>query len=202
MRIAFALLAASFCAACSTAETVQFVAKNDQRAVVRDGQPALVSERRNSIVLVRPASRQFQKGTRPVFVVGLYNRSPTPQEFRVADIGVTQRVKGNDADLKVVTYEQLVSEEQTRQAIRAFGAGLAVVGNSMSAASAGYYSANSTVYGPRGTYQVHTTGYSPTAAAIAHRTPARRTRHWSRQPSSAVRPTWPCLSRPSSRTTR
>src|SRR5690348_2448010 len=37
----------------------------------------------------------------------------------------------------------------------------------MSAANAGYYRSNSTVYTPQGAYHVNTTGYSPTAAAIA-----------------------------------
>jgi hypothetical protein len=81
---------------------------------------------------------------------------------------VTQRVSGNDAALRVITYEELVSEEKTRQTIAAIGMGLSVVGNSMAASQAGYYNANSTVYSPRGgVYQVHTSGYSPAAAAIA-----------------------------------
>ncbi|MGB8511808.1 MAG: hypothetical protein WCE24_03280 [Pseudolabrys sp.] len=45
--------------------------------------------------------------------------------------------------------------------------GLAVAGTAISASQAGYYNANSTVYTPRGAYQVHTTGYSPAAASIA-----------------------------------
>ena len=81
---------------------------------------------------------------------------------------VMQHVNGNDAALKVITYEELVSEERTRQTLAAIGTGLAVAGNAMAASEAGYYHANSTVYAPRGgIYQVHTTGYSPTAAAIA-----------------------------------
>ena len=81
---------------------------------------------------------------------------------------MTQNVSGNDAALKVITYDELVSEERTRQTFAAIGAGLAVAGNSMAASQAGYYNANSMVHTPRGgIYQVHTTGYSPTAAAIA-----------------------------------
>jgi hypothetical protein len=118
--------------------------------------------------MVRPASRQFQIGGRPIFVVAISNLTNSPLEFRVANVEVTQVVNQQPTALKVVTYEDLVSEEQTRQVFRALGAGLAVAGNSMSAANAGYYSSNSTVYSPRGgTYQVSTTGYSPTAAAIA-----------------------------------
>ena len=69
--------------------------------------------------------------------------------------------------MKVITYEQLVQEERNRQIMSAVVVGLAAGANAASAANAGRYSSNSTVYTPRGTYQVHTTGYSPTVAAIA-----------------------------------
>jgi hypothetical protein len=78
---------------------------------------------------------------------------------------VTQNLNGNDAQLKVINYEELVSEEKTRQTLVAIGVGLAAAGNSMAAAQAGYYNAHSTVYTPRGN-QVQTTGYCPAAAAI------------------------------------
>ncbi len=168
MRTAFVgLLCAAFVSGCVTTETVQFQPKGDQQAVIRDGVPGLVSTRKDSIVIARPAARQFQIGGRPVFVLAVYNRGRTTQEFRVSNVSVTQLVNGNDAQLQVITYEQLVSEEKTRQVIAAIGVGLAAAGNSMSASQAGYYNANSTVFTPRGAYQVHTTGYSPATAAIA-----------------------------------
>lgn len=164
----FALLCAAAVAGCVTTETVQFQPKLDQQAITRDGVPGIVSTKKDSIVIARPAAREFQIGGRPVFVLAVYNRGRTPQEFRVSNVTVTQHVNGNDAALKVITYEELVSEEKTRQTLAAIGAGLAVAGNAMAASQAGYYHSNSTVYTPRGgAYQVHTTGYSPTAAAIA-----------------------------------
>jgi hypothetical protein len=167
MRI-FALMAlAILCSGCVTTESVQFHPSAEQRSLVRDGQPAIVSTKKNTIAILRPAARRFQIGGRPVFVLAIYNRSSTPQDFRVANVSVTQRLNGNDAPLKVITYEQLVNEEQTRQAFRAIGVGLAAAGNSMSVAQAGYYRSNSTVYTPHATYNVTTTGYSPAAAAIA-----------------------------------
>jgi roadblock/LC7 domain-containing protein len=87
---------------------------------------------------------------------------------------VTQNVNGNDAQFKVITYEELVSEEKTRQTFAAIGAGLAAAGNSMSAAHAGYYNANSTVFTPRGTYKVQTSGYSPAVAASRSQMPTHR----------------------------
>ena len=167
MRTMVAIAAAALCAGCVTTETVQFHAKPDQQAITRDGQAALVSQRKNSLVIVRPASRQFQIGSRPVFVVAIYNRTNSPEEFRVANVQVTQLVGGESAPVKVITYEMLVQEEKTRQVFAALATGVAAAGNAYSASRAGYYNSNSTVYTPRGTYQVQTTGYSPAAAAIA-----------------------------------
>lgn len=167
MRIVMVIATAALCAGCVTTETVQFRAQGDQQAMVRDGQPALVSQRKSSIVIARPASRQFQIGGRPVFVLAIYNRTGRPQDFRVADVQVTQTVHGESVPLKVITYEMLVQEEKTRQVFAAIGSGLAAGANAYSASQAGYYNANSTVHTPNGTYQVHTTGYSPTANAIA-----------------------------------
>jgi hypothetical protein len=101
------------------------------------------------------------------FVLAIFNRTGTPQDFRVANVQVTQVVHGEATPLKVITYEMLVKEEQTRQVFAAIGTGLSAGANSYSASRVGYYNANSTVHTPRGTYQVQTAGYSPTAAAIA-----------------------------------
>jgi hypothetical protein len=166
-RFWLVVAAAAFCAGCVTTETVEFKPKADQQTLVRDGVPGIVSTRNNSIVIVRPAARQFQIGGRPAFVVAIYNRSKAPEDFRVANVSVNQVVRGTDVALKVITYEQLVSEEKTRQVIAAVGVGLAAAGNSMAASQAGYYHSNSTLYTPRGAYMVQTAGYSPTAAAIA-----------------------------------
>ena len=142
MRSAFVGLAcAAIVSGCVTTETVQFQAKGDQQAITRDGVPGLVSTRKESIVIARPAARQFQVGGRPVFVVAIYNRGRTSQEFRVANVTVTQSVNGNDAQLQVITYEQLVSEEKTRQTLAAIGVGLAAAGNAMAASQAGHYNA-------------------------------------------------------------
>jgi hypothetical protein len=162
-----AVLAAVSLCGCVTTETVRFDAKQNQQALVRDGQPALVSRQRNSIVLIRPAAREMRPGARPVFVVGIYNLTNAPLDFRVSNVAVTQSIGGQSVALEVITYETLVSEERTRQVFQAVAVGLAAGANAAAAANAGRYHSTSTVYGPRGTYQVHTTGYSPAAAAIA-----------------------------------
>lgn len=168
MRVLVWLGAAALCAGCASPETVRFVAKPQQEALVRDGQAALASRGKNSLVLVRPAARQFNAGARPVFVVGIYNMTRAPLEFRVANVQAAQLIEQQYVGLGVVSYEELVREERNRQIASAILVGVAAAGNAYSASQAGYYNSNSTIRTPRGnTYQVNTTGYSPTAAAIA-----------------------------------
>ena len=116
--------------------------------------------------MIRPATRQTQSGSRPMFVVGLNNITAAPINFRVANIEVTQIVNSNRVAMKVYTFDELMIEERNRQVAAAIITGLAAGANAYSASQAGRYNSTSTVYTPRGTYQVHTTGYSPTAAAI------------------------------------
>ena len=102
---------------CVTAgETVQFRASNpQQQAMMRDGQPALVSRQKSSVVLVRPASRQLQANGRPVFIVGINNLSRGPIDFRVAQVEVSQKVGASEYPMQVITYEMLAQEEKNRQ---------------------------------------------------------------------------------------
>jgi hypothetical protein len=145
----------------STGETVSFRTSNpQQQALMRDGQPALVSQQKGSLVLVRPASRQLQANGRPVFVVGINNLGRQPVDFRVAEVEAVQHVGGSDYGMQVVTYEMLVQEEKNRQVAAAIFTGLAAAGNAYSASRAGY-GTYTTPSGRTGTF------YSPTAAVIA-----------------------------------
>jgi hypothetical protein len=167
MRVVLMLALAALCCGCVTKETVRFQAKAQQESLVRDGNPALVSRKANSIVLIRPAARHFVPGGRPIFVVGIYNLGKGPIEFRVANVEAVQTVNQQSVDLKVITYEQLVNEERNRQVVAAVLTGVAAAGNAMAASQAGHYHRHTTIHTSRGTYYAHTTGYSPTAAAIA-----------------------------------
>lgn len=170
MRIVQAklLLVALLCLpGCATNETVRFQPNAQQQALVRDGNPALVSRKKSSIVLIRPASREFRAGGRPVFVIGINNLTNAPLEFRVSAVDASQLVNQQTTALKVITYEELAQEETNRQVMAAILVGVAAGANAASASRAGYYNRSTTVHTPRGTYTAHTTGYSPTAAAIA-----------------------------------
>lgn len=161
MRIAGIIALGAILSGCVTTETVQFRARDaNQQALMRDGQPALVSKQRTSLVLVRPASRQLQAGGRPVFVVNINNLSRAPVEFRMSQIEVNQVVGANEFPMNVLTYEMLAQEEKNRQVAAAILTGLAAGANSYGASRAGYGS-YTTPSGRTGTF------YSPTAAAIA-----------------------------------
>ena len=128
--------------------------------MMRDGQPAIVSRQKSSLVLVRPASRQVRANGRPVFIVGINNIGKQPVEFRVADVDAAQHAGGSDFSMKIVTYEMLVQEENNRRIAAAVLTGVASAANTYSASRAGYGS-YTTPSGRSGTF------YSPTAAAIA-----------------------------------
>jgi hypothetical protein len=168
MRILGTIILGGLLAGCATNETVQFRASNpQQQAMMRDGQPALVSRQKSSVVLVRPASRQVQARGRPVFVIGINSLAKQPVEFRVGQVEALQHVGAVDYQMQVVTYETLVQEEKNRQIAAAILTGVAGAANAYSSSRAGY-GTYTTPSGRTGTF------YSPTAAAIAQNNAAEQ----------------------------
>jgi len=154
-------LAAALGGCVTNNETVQFRTSNpQQQAMMRDGQPALVSRQKSSLVLVRPAARQLQANGRPAFVVGINNLGKQPVDFRVAQVEAIQHVGASDYGMQIVTFEMLQQEERNRQVAAAILTGVAGAANAYSASRAGHGS-YTTPSGRTGTF------YSPTAAAIA-----------------------------------
>src|SRR3954451_8755110 len=81
----------------ATGETVSFRAANpQQQAMMRDGQPALVSRQKSSLVWAKPAARQLRATGRPVFVVGINNMGKQPVDFRVSQLEAPQHAGGSD----------------------------------------------------------------------------------------------------------
>jgi hypothetical protein len=144
MRKVLVLALLAVLSGCASPETIGFRASNpQQQAMMRDGQPALVSRQKMSVVLVRPAARKLQARGRPVFVVGINNLSGQPIEFRVDQVEAVQHVGGTDYAMQVITFDKLADEERNRQIAAAILTGVAAVGNSYSASQAG-----------RGTYEL------------------------------------------------
>lgn len=120
IRCVVATAVAACVAGCVTSggETVRFHAKPNQQTFIRDGDGVISSRGKNSVVSVRPATHLV--GERPVFIVGIQNTSRQPLDFRVTDVVATQVVQGQPvAQLKVFTYDELVSEEKNAQVARA-----------------------------------------------------------------------------------
>jgi hypothetical protein len=134
--------------------------KEDRASILGQNHPLDSTKRQNSVVLVRPASRQLQANGRPVFVVGINNLSRGPIDFRVAEVEANQRVGASEYPMQVVTFEMLQQEEKNRQVAAAILTGVAGAANAYGASQAGYGS-YTTPSGRTGTF------YSPTAAAIA-----------------------------------
>jgi len=152
---------------CASKDRISLVADQSQQALTRDGVPALVSNKRQ-VVMLRPVTSVVQSGGRPAFVVAIYNPTKQPIEFRASGISaqLDHATKG-PVGLHVYSYEELVAEVERKQRWAAFGAALQGVGAAMSAANAGYshttgmYSGNT--YGRysgalNGTYSASTTG--------------------------------------------
>jgi hypothetical protein len=160
-KLAMVALCAALGGCVTNGETVAFKASNpQQQTMMRDGQPAIVSRQKGSLVLVRPAARQLQANGRPVFVVGINNLGKQPVDFRVGEVEATQHVGASDYGMQIVTFEMLAQEERNRQIAVAVIGGVAAAANSYSASRAGYGS-YTTPSGRTGTF------YSPTASAIA-----------------------------------
>lgn len=143
MRLApVAVAAAVACATagCVTDETdvVRFQPKPQQQSIQQAGQTALVSKGKNSVVLLRPVAAQLAAGARPVFFVGIENRSRQPVDFKVANVSVAQGTGAQRRPLKVYTQAELLAEEHERQEGEAVDLAIASAMNSSAAEASGY----------------------------------------------------------------
>lgn len=167
MRIVMAFACALALSACMQ-ETVRLQVKPSQQAVTRNGQPALVSEKKNSLVMIRPAVSKIGGGERPVFVLGVHNLTKQPLGFKVGDIAVTQVAGDSTLPMKVYSYEDLATEDRNAQVLTALVVGAAIGANTALASQASYRTTTTTVHGPSGSYSYETSVYSPSRAAAAH----------------------------------
>lgn len=154
---------------CSSSQ-IQLTAAPDQQTLIRDGLPVLISEKKN-IVMLRPNTRLLKGNERPAFTIVVLNREQQPETLFESQVTAVQTVKGKVTPIHVFSYAELVSEEETKQAVAAFGAALSGAARSMSAANSGYvtstgsfnaYGANGGAYG---TYA--STTYDPLRAQLA-----------------------------------
>lgn len=123
---------------CASNDRIALVANESQQGLTRDGVPALISSKRQ-VVMLRPASSVVQSRGRPAFVVAVYNPGKRPLELRASGISAQLNDASNGlVALHVYSYEELVGEVERKQRWAAFGAALQGVGAAMNAANAGY----------------------------------------------------------------
>lgn len=160
-----------FCLAltgCVTGERVKFEPGLNQMRMVRDGVPAISSKSSRSLAILKPALREFRDGQRVIFTLAVNNLTSAPTDLRISNIMANQiTTSGSEVALEVITYEQLLQEERTRQVFAAVAVGLSATANAYSASRAGYGTYSGTAYGSRGSVTYSGNYYSPTAAAIA-----------------------------------
>jgi hypothetical protein len=160
-------------------QKIALVPAADQEAIVRNGVPALIS-RKKHLVMLRPNTRLLKGNARPAFTLVVRNQSTKPETLFESSITANQVVAGKSSIVRIYRYEELVSEEETRQAIAAFGTALSAAGRSMSAANAGYVNTTGSVstYGPYGVQQgtYSATTYDPARAQIAQDIASAETR--------------------------
>jgi hypothetical protein len=147
-----AVLAASLGGCVTTGgETISFQPASYQQAITREGDTTITSRGKNSIVSVRPATHLV--GDKPTFIVGIQSVSQIPLDFRVSEVSAGQVVAGTTNPLRVYTYDELVSQEQTAQFGRALlvgalsGINAGLVGDAAAADTNAQLAANNEIKG-------------------------------------------------------
>lgn len=125
---------------CVTAETVRLTPQGEnQQLVLRDGHQYVFSRTKNSVVGIRPATRQIQANARPIYILNIQNTSKQPMNFFVTNVTVEQIVGNDRVALQVLTHAELETEEKNRQAARMVLAAVAAGANTYSTANRGYW---------------------------------------------------------------
>ncbi len=133
IAVAAAVVCSTVLSGCVTnSDVVRFNAQSpSQETMIRDGESVIVSRSKNSIVTVRPATRQVSD--RPIFIVTVQNTSKKPINSLVSNVHAEQAIDGDKRDLKIYSYEELAQEERSAQVGRAIMVGVVAGANSSSA---------------------------------------------------------------------
>ena len=136
MKFRISILCILSMAACAPQkDSISLTAAPDQQSIVRDGVPALVSSKKNTVFL-RPVEARQDSGGRPRFVIAMYNNGKAPATFKTSDMRV-EMLQPRRADIKIYTHSELADEVETERNTRLFLAALSGAAGAVSAASAG-----------------------------------------------------------------
>jgi len=158
--------------ACSTGGEIKAVSSEDQKVFYKDGREMLISGKKSSIVGLHTEDRHMTFGMRQDFFVAAKNKSNENVVFSTENISALS----NELPLKIYSYEDLKSEEDTRQAVALFSATAGGIADSISASRAGYsntygtysgsvYANNGTSAQTFGSYSGSTYDYAAAEAA-------------------------------------
>lgn len=122
---------------CASHAKLSGVPSAEQKTVFKDGRKALISSKQNTVI-VAPETDRVGNGERGEFILLVNKGTAADLDFSTED--VTAYVQSHDAltELAVFSYDQLVAEEETRQAWAALAAAMQGLGDAMNAANAGY----------------------------------------------------------------
>ena len=93
---------------CSAPQKVMLTAAPGQQAIVRDGVPVLVSNKKH-LVMLRPNSRLLKGNARPAFTLIVRNQGRTSETLQEASIHARQTVEGKLMGVRVFRYDELIS---------------------------------------------------------------------------------------------
>lgn len=142
VAVGAALIALGSSSALAAKFTMQLNAGPQQISRMESGVAALDdSSAGSSVRLVQSEGDLKKRGSIELLVM---NHGQAPFTFGPENVSATL---ADGTPVPIVTYEQLVHEEKRREMWAAIAAGLAAAGNSMSAASSGYYSGTGTYSG-------------------------------------------------------
>lgn len=120
--------------ACAIGGEIQAVPSENQRVFYKDGRELLLSRKKNSIAGVLAGDTHIIFGKRADFFVTAKNDSNKDVVFSTENISAFS----SGVPLKVYSYEDLRSEEETRQALALFSSSMKGVSDSIEASRAGY----------------------------------------------------------------
>ena len=156
---------------CASHVNLTPLAGNNQECIYRQGCPAIVSNKKNSVQL-GPLDTSFEEGDRAKMAVSVLNNSTTSFNFSIDSITAT----ANYEPLHIITYKEREDEIKSAQAWASFAAALGNAGKQISASANSYQTeygtSTATAYNNYGGsawgYGSHsTTTYNPAAAQEA-----------------------------------
>lgn len=133
------------CSCATTSINYAPMVSDTAKLIYNDGTESLHSEKLNVVVI--GVNKDFEtKRNRTAFTLAIKNNSEDPFNISYENIEVFHSSNGELINLSLISYEQLVKEENSKAAWAALAVGLSAAANSYNASMAGYsntYGSNS-----------------------------------------------------------